>query len=112
MILCFELSMPGRNSWNGQWSGDGNSYAKVVNFGRSKKAEAKAHALCEQGSFYFSFGDGWAASVRVREVDASEARRMRRLSRGFCDYDWMVDSILRDGFIIPAHATAKGAAHE
>ena len=48
MILSFTLSMPGNNSWNGKWSGAGKLYAKVINFGRTKKAIAKANEILDQ----------------------------------------------------------------
>ena len=41
MILCFELSMPSVGSWNGKWGGANSYYAKIINFGRTKKAEKK-----------------------------------------------------------------------
>ena len=96
MILCFELSMPGRGSWNGRWSGSDNLYAKVVNMGRSKKSAEKARKILEEGSFGYHWNDGWSASVNVREVDGNESRRIRRKTNGFCGYDWMVRSIIRN----------------
>ena len=59
MILCFELSMPSNNSWNGRWSGEERNYCKVINFGRTKNSEHKAKAILNQGYFVYSFGDGW-----------------------------------------------------
>jgi hypothetical protein len=99
-IICFELSMPSNNAWNGRWSGEGRCYARIKNLGRTKKAEAKAAKILAEGSYYYNFGDGWAARVSVREVSASEAAKIRRKSQGFCGYDWMIDSIIRDGEIL------------
>jgi len=99
MILAFRLSMPGVSSWNGRWSGEGRDYVKVVNLGRTQKAEKKGRALVEKGSFYHSFGDGWTACVSVEEVDARQAATLRRKSAGFCGYDWMVESIRWHGEI-------------
>lgn len=96
MIVAFELSMPNVNSWNGRWSGEGGCYAILKTF-RGKKQEAKAAELCAKRSHYYNFGDGWGASVGVREVDAVEARRLRKASVGFCGYDWMVENIIRWG---------------
>lgn len=97
MILCFELSMPNVASWNGKWSGEGTLYAKIINFGHSKKAKAKADSLL--GYYHYHFGDGWSAGVDVKEVDAKEAGKIRRKSKGFCGYDWMVESIRYNGKI-------------
>lgn len=105
-IVCFELSMPNNNAWNGRWSGEGRCYARIKNLGRTKKAEAKAAKLIAGGSYYYNFGDGWGASVSVREVTAAEAAKIRRKSAGFCGYDWMIDSIMCYGEI----TTKKGTA--
>lgn len=99
MILSFELSMPSNNSWNGRWSGDSKLYAKVLNIGRTQKAEKKGREILENAPYYYNFGDGWAASVSVKAVDAKEAGQIRRKSQGFCGYDWMVRSIQDAGKI-------------
>jgi len=101
MILCFTLSMLSRSSWDGRWSGDNRLYAKVINMGRSKKADQRASELVEKGSFSYNFGDGWSARVLVTEVSGQEARKIRHRTNGFCGYDWMIDSIRRKGLIIP-----------
>ncbi len=98
-ILVFTLSMPNNNSWNGRWSGSERAYNIVKNMGTSKKAAAKAEALVEAGDFSYSFSDGWRASVNVKLVDATGARKARKISDGFCGYDWMVSSILYHGDI-------------
>lgn len=51
------------------------------------------------GYWYYSFGDGWAASVSARVM--SKGERSSR-SDGFCGYDWMVRSILTHGDIRPS----------
>lgn len=107
MILCFELSMPGVGSWNGQWSGASRYYAKVVNVGRNKARLERARAALAVGRFHHAWEDGWRASVTVCEVDARDAASIRRRSNGFCGYDWMVDSILKFGRI---DYDARGAA--
>ena len=99
MILCFELSMPGRNSWNGRWSGEDRLYAVVKNMGKTKKAAERSAKII--GSHGYSFRDGWHACVSVKEVDAKQAAKIRRNSAGFCGYNWMVDSILTCGEIKP-----------
>lgn len=104
MALAFILSMPNNNAWNGRWSGQGKCYAIVRTVGRSNAAKEKAAKLAAEKSFYYDFGDGWGASVAVREVDTNEARQLRRQSLGFCGYDWMVGSILTHGKILSGKA--------
>lgn len=99
MILSFELSMPNVGSWNGKWTGADRIYAIVSNFGRSKKATEKAQKILDQKYYRYDFGDGWAASISVRQVDAKEAAKIRRKSCGFAGYDWMVRSIREHGEI-------------
>lgn len=95
MILAFVLTMPGRNTWNGKWTGDGELFAIVKNLGQSKAACDKGAALL--GHHGYSWDDGWYANIEVREVDSREARRIRAKSRGFWGYGWMVDNLLHHG---------------
>lgn len=94
--VAFVLTMPNRGSWNGRWSGENDCYCIVKRFG-GKKGAARAAQL--KGSYYYNFGDGWGANVAVKVVDASEARLLKRITKGFCGYDWMVESILTHGRI-------------
>ena len=91
MLLAFELSMPGCNSWNGRWTGEAKHYVRVVNTGK--------HSAVKPGRYEYDFGDGWRAAVDVRQVDAKTARQLRRGSAGFCGYDWMIDDIRTHGRI-------------
>ena len=91
-IFAFELSMPGNNSWNGKWTGEDNFYARTRTV-----SEKDAAALKEYYSY--SFGDGWRAAVKVRRVDGRSAAKIRKKSKGFCGYEWMIDSILQHGDI-------------
>lgn len=84
--------MPYNNSWNNRWSGEDRKYVKIYSF-TSKKDIKRALEIIDKGSFRYSFGDGWVACVTVEAVDAKEARRLRKISQGFCGYDWMIDSI-------------------
>ena len=99
MKICFELSMPSNNSWNGKWSGENEYYARVVDFGRGKANEEKAKLILAQKSYTYNFGDGWVARIIARNVDAQETQRIRKASRGFMGYDWMIDSIIHKGHI-------------
>lgn len=98
MTLCFTLTMPNRGSWNGRWSGENSYYAVTRTLANSKRGREKAATLAGK-SFYYRWDDGWGASVSVRAIDGHEARSVRKKSKGFCGYDWMVDSILKHGAI-------------
>jgi hypothetical protein len=94
--FAFILTMPGSPSWNGKWSGDGQLYARITKT-RSKKIYDKLKDL--EGNYGYRWDDGWCANVRVVEVDSSQARDIRKNSRGFAGYDWMIDSIKNHGHI-------------
>lgn len=96
MLIAFELSMPGRGSWNGKWSGEGRPYVRVRNL---PKAEADKVLLKEE--YRYRWDDGWAACVSAYKVISCEAARLRKKSAGFCGYDWMIDSIINHGEITP-----------
>lgn len=98
MILVFTLSMPRNNSWNGKWSGQNRGYYIVKNVGVAQKTLARLQPIIGE-SFWYDFGDGWAASVSVEEVDSKKAAGFRKASAGFCGYNWMVDEILSLGRI-------------
>jgi hypothetical protein len=89
--------MPNNSSWNGRWSGEGLCYARVVNVGHSKKAREKYEKLA--GRHTYNFGDGWTACVAVREVSATEAKKLRKQTVGFAGYDWMISSLQVHGEI-------------
>ena len=107
MILQFTLSLPNNNSWNGKWTGEGNLYAITHNFGNTKKATEKALSILTQKSYYYNFGDGWGASVSVKEIDTTESRKINKLSKGFCGYEWMIDEILTYGRILKLEERIK-----
>lgn len=97
MLVAFTLSMPGVNTWNGKWTGEGKCYAIVKNVGTSKKAIEKYSSLL--GSYSYHWEDGWSACIDIIEVDSKEAAKLRKNSRGFCGYEWMVKSIIDCGEI-------------
>ena len=90
--LLFILTMPNVGSWNGKWTGEGRVYARVRN--------AKQYPDCKEGSYHYSWGDGWGANVEVRKVTVAEANKYIKKSVGFSSYDWMIDSILECGQIL------------
>lgn len=96
--IAFTLGMPNRASWNGKWSGEDRLYVIVRTF-NGKKGSEHADKILSSPYYYYNFGDGWGASVTAKEVDGKESARLKRKSNGFCGYDWMVDSICREGCI-------------
>ena len=92
----FKLSMPNRGSWNGGWSGESDKYVKY------RQLPLKGNSNVKDGSsHYYNFGDAWGASVSVMIVDGVKAKNQAiKGSKGFCSYDWMIDSILKHGKII------------
>ena len=93
-MLSFELTMPNVGSWNGKWSGEKKKYYLTRKLNAAKEQELDGK------SFYYNFGDGWGANVSVEKIDSKEAARRRKVSDGFCGYDWMVEEILKHGRIL------------
>jgi hypothetical protein len=103
MKIAFILTMPNRGSWNGRWSGEKNLYCVVRNFSDGKKAREKTDKILASKSYYYSWSDGWGASVEVKQVTGQESRQYKKQSKGFCGYDWMIDSIICHGEIYASH---------
>ena len=118
MLIAYFLSMPNVGSWNGQWSGSGRKYVKVRKY--DKKTGTKIMKGCSEimerkysgsifdrkvvsetptgrfsKSWYYRWNDGWGASVVAETVDSKLANKLRKESDGFCNYDWMINSIER-----------------
>ena len=98
IIIQFTLSMPNRNSWNGRWSGEKDLFAIIKKFS-TISAKENAKNILQKGDFYYNFGDGWGANVNAKQVTGREASIAKKKSRGFCGYNWMVESILNKGEI-------------
>lgn len=90
----FRLSMPGRASWNGKWSGEDKNYTITKSF---KDAEALKF---DGKSWSYNWPDGWYARVDARVIHPGAKTKK---SDGFNGYDWMVDSILQYGKIYADH---------
>lgn len=91
MILCFELTMPNRGSWNGRWSGEEDVH--IITKTDRQIGKKRVEEL-DGKDFYYRWDDGWTARIACRRIDAAESRRLRKRNRGFCGYDWMVRSII------------------
>ena len=98
-ILCFTLTMPSNAAWNGKWTGDDKLYARTMNMGKGNEAKVKCAPILRQKSYSYFFGDGWVANVEVRVIDAATKAKVERDTRGFCGYEWMIDSIMKHGEI-------------
>ena len=92
-MLIFILTMPRVNTWNNSYSG------KKDLFAIKRKATNKIEESLDGEVFDYDFGDGWGARVSVNKIQASEANKIMRRSKGFYGYEWMVDSILSKGLI-------------
>jgi hypothetical protein len=93
----FKLSMPGRASWNGRWSGESKNYAVVRELSdedlvRLFAGSSGTDASQWRRSWVHRWSDGWVAEVSARIVPPGE--ELPR-SDGFHGYDWMIDNILR-----------------
>lgn len=92
-MIAFELSMPGKGSWNGKWSQEGQCFVRTMD-------QRKVPKEYWNKDFYYRWDDGWTACVLVRKVSIADARKLERASKGFCGYDWMIKSIIRYGEIL------------
>jgi hypothetical protein len=92
--IAFILTMPNNNSWNGKWSGDKDLHVIIKNL-----SDKYGKKVLLESSYYYNFGDGWSASIEVKEIDGLESRALRKRNSGFCGYDWMVSSIISNGEI-------------
>ena len=91
-MIVFELTMPHVGSWNGKWTGADRLYIRT-------KRECEVPKDLYGKDFHYRWEDGWGACVSVRKMDARESRKLERKSDGFCGYDWMIRSLIKDGYI-------------
>lgn len=91
-MIVFELSMPNVGSWDGKWTQSDQLFIRTMQ-------ERKVPKEYWNRSFYHHWDDGWTACVTTTQMSYSEARKLERKSHGFCGYDWMIRSIIRQGEI-------------
>ena len=91
-MIVFELTMPRVGSWNGRWSGADRRYIRT-------KDERKVPKELWENSYCYRWDDGWGACVSVKRMSATEAKKLEKKSSGFCGYDWMIESLIKDGYI-------------
>lgn len=93
-MLLFTLSMPNIGSWNGKWTGSTKIYA------RTRNPSIKIQKELDGKYFLYQWNDGWTAQINCKKVLAKDAKKIMKNSSGFCGYDWMIDSILKNGEIV------------
>jgi len=99
MLVAFTLTMPSCGSWNGRWSSEKDLHVKVINLTKTLCNKYKIDEKLGE-NFYYRWNDGWGANIYVEKVDSKKAAKLRKNSKGFCGYDWMIDSILDFGEIL------------
>ena len=93
-MIGFTLTMPNVGSWNGRWSGEREIYFISRKLGKKKETEL------DDNYYRYDFGDGWSAGISCKIIDSKERTKLKRKSSGFCGYDWMVESIIKNGKIL------------
>lgn len=96
--VSYTLTMPRNSAWNHKWTGESNLYARVRAIRNVSWEKSKDRPLVGK-SFYHDFSDGWQACIEVKEVTEKQAKEIKKNSRGFCGYDWMITSLLYKGEI-------------
>ena len=91
-MIVFKLTMPHIGSWNNKWSGQNKLYIRT-------RDERKVPKELWNKKFFYRWEDGWEACISTEKMKASEALKLERKSDGFCGYDWMIKSIIEDGYI-------------
>ena len=91
-MIIFELTMPRVGSWNGKWTGAEKEYYRS-----RKNCEVPKEVVGKD--FEYRWEDGWVANVSVSKVTCAEERMLMKKSAGFCGYDWMINSIIKHGYI-------------
>lgn len=92
-MIVFTLTMPEKGSWNGKWTEEGKLFCRCL-------PERTVPKELIGNSYDYRWEDGWRASVAVDKVPCREAEKMERKSAGFCGYDWMIKSLIKNGRII------------
>ena len=115
-LIVYILKMNNIGSWNGKWTGSEKLHCRVRKYSNevAKKIMEGATELINKeysGSIFdrklvaeiptgifekswgYSWDDGWGCSVVARTVTGREAAKFRKNSAGFCNYEWMIDSI-------------------
>ncbi len=98
MIIQYTLTMPQVGSWDGKWSGADRLWAKCRSYTKDDVSKILSDGNTKNWRYHWS--DGWGALVEAKLIDSKEAAKIRKKSSGFCNYEWMIDSIEKHGKII------------
>lgn len=85
LYTAFEITM------NNSVKDPNRRFINIVSVNRTKFTLEKFSKL--HGTHSYSFGDGWIATIEVKEVTGTEKRRLDKLTQGFMGYEWMVHSL-------------------
>lgn len=110
IIVSYELTMPNRGSWNGRWSGETDKFYVIKKYSDRFFNKNENFATLKEkksDSWHYSWNDGWGANVRAEIIDSTESRKRKKISKGFCSYNWMIDSIENIGEIKNSTERAK-----
>ena len=98
--IAFILSMPNVGSWDGKWSAAKDVHCIIKTLKNQDVDKLFDKMPRQERNFYYNFGDGWSANVKVIPIGPEHRKYLEKNNKGFCGYDWMVDSILKHGKII------------
>jgi len=103
--LVFKLSMPHCGSWNNKWSLENENFTIAKRF-RKCDFEKLPNIV---GKYHeYRWDDGWTAVVNVQHLtNSKDVKQLTKNSKGFCGYDWMIDSLLKFGKIMPEQEQKK-----
>ncbi len=94
-LILFTLTMPNKGSWDGKWSGEGKFYGIIKNICKEDMLR-----ILETKSYHYRWDDGWSVSIYAEKIDGKERNKYEKKSEGFCGYEWMIDSIIKNNKII------------
>ena len=97
-LIAFELTMPKVSSWNNKWSDADNSHY-IFRYCNKKTKDELLQGESHR-NFSYDFGDGWVANVEMFPINLDDRVAIEVVNKGFNGYDWMVDSILKNGNIV------------
>ena len=89
----FKLAMPGRNTWNGKWSGDDRNHTLL------RTLDPMTAVSLDGGYWSYAWSDGWCARITARIVLEEPTEKSRA-------------SAATTGWSIASSATGDYADHE
>ena len=99
-MIIFRLTMVKVPTWDGTWSGADKVFVR-------RRLDSVVPASVVGRVFTYEWDDGWSVRISVEKVSTVEAIGIAKQSKGFCGYDWMIDSIIKYGEILDERGRAK-----